>query len=486
VLDFSKIDAGKLQLERIEFDLRECVATALEGISFEAQRKGLEMVCAIGAEAPDRVLGDPVRVHQVLNNLVNNAIKFTPAGEIVVRVQCRDRQTEGALIEVSVEDTGIGIPVEKQKIVFDSFSQVDSSTTRKFGGTGLGLTICSRLIQLMGGTLSLQSAPGSGSTFSFSLWFDLATSSARQPEHAAMLSGRALLVDDNQSSLAMLASTLESWGMTAACASSGEEALALVDRSGDSPADDIALWLVDYALPEMKGDGVVEELRKRGVPDERIILLLPSVDSGTRQESGPPQQRFSLTKPILESRLRAAVERVLAGTHHAAASASAPETEPPDPLPQPAAGARVLLAEDNAVNQLLMRRMLQRLGCTVDLAGNGLEAVEKWRGGAFDVVMMDCQMPEMDGLDAARQIRGEERVSGRARTPIVAVTAHVLTEYRNLCQEAGMDLYLAKPISFAALADVLSVSLAQGGEGPWQQRRQRLGAGAVAGQLDFF
>jgi signal transduction histidine kinase/DNA-binding response OmpR family regulator len=461
VLDFSKIDAGKLQLERLEFDLRECVATALEGISFEAQRKGLEMVCTIGGDVPDRVVGDPVRFHQVLNNLVNNAIKFTPAGEIVVRVLCRDRQTAGALIEVSVEDTGIGIPVEKQKIVFDSFSQADSSTTRKFGGTGLGLAICSRLVQLMGGAMSLQSTPGTGSTFTFALWFDLPASSGRKSQPPAELSGRALAVDDNRTSRRILASALETWGMTAVCAASGDEALALVDGAEGIPIHEIALWLVDYAMPGMRGDQLVEALRTRGVPDNRIILLL-SADAGARKEISQAETISSLTKPVLESRLRAAVEQVLGKSPDAASSVPAPANEPPTPVPLSAAGARILLAEDNAVNQLLMKRMLQKLGCAVDLAGNGREAVEKWRAGTYDVVLMDCQMPEMDGLDAARQIREEEEASGRSRTPIVAVTAHALPEFRDLCQEAGMDLYVTKPISFADLAAVLHAGMAQG------------------------
>jgi len=463
VLDFSKIDAGKLQLERLEFDLRECVATAIEGISFEAQRKGLEMVCAIGAEVPDRVLGDPVRVHQVLNNLVNNAIKFTPAGEIAVRVQCRDRQTEGALIEVSVEDTGIGIPVEKQKIVFDSFSQVDSSTTRKFGGTGLGLAICSRLVRLMGGAMSLQSTPGTGSTFTFSLWFDLPVSSGRQSQPPAGFSGRAVVVDDNRTSRRMLASTLEAWGMTTICAASGDEAMALMDRAAGTPIHDIALWLVDYAMPGMRGDQFVEALRKRGVPDNRIILLL-SADADARKKIRLAETVGSLTKPVLESRLRAAVEQVLGSSRDAASSESAPAKESPTPVPL--AGARILLAEDNAVNQLLMKRILQKLGCAVDLAGNGREAVDKWRAGTYDVILMDCQMPEVDGLDAARQIREEEGASGRSRTPIVAVTAHALPEYRTLCQEAGMDLYVTKPISFDGLAAALNAGLARGVQQP--------------------
>jgi CheY-like chemotaxis protein/anti-sigma regulatory factor (Ser/Thr protein kinase) len=418
------------------------------------------MVCAIGAEAPDRVLGDPVRVHQVLNNLVNNAIKFTPAGEIVVRVQCRDRQTEGALIEVSVEDTGIGIPVEKQKIVFDSFSQVDSSTTRKFGGTGLGLAISSRLIRLMGGMMSLQSTPGTGSTFTFSLWFDLPASSGRKSQPPAGLSGRALVVDDNRTSRRMLASALESWGMTTVCAASGDEAIALVDAEG-TPSGDIALWLVDYAMPQMRGDQLVEALRKRGVPDNRIILLL-SADAGARKKIRLAETVGSLTKPVLESRLRTAVEQVLGRSQDAASAESAAAKEAPTPVPLSVAGARILLAEDNAVNQLLMKRMLQKLGCTVGLAGNGREAVDKWRAGTYDVVLMDCQMPEMDGLDAARQIREEERAAGRSRTPIVAVTAHALAEYRARCQEAGMDLYVTKPISFDGLAAVLNAGLAQG------------------------
>jgi signal transduction histidine kinase/CheY-like chemotaxis protein len=460
LLDFSRIDAGKLQLEMVEFDLRECVATALEGISFEAQRKGLEMVCSIDAEVPDRVVSDPVRVHQVLNNLVNNAIKFTPAGEIVVQVKCRDRQTEGALIEVSVEDTGIGIPVEKQKIVFDSFSQVDSSTTRKFGGTGLGLAICSRLIRLMGGMMSLQSTPGTGSTFTFSLWFDLPVSSAG-PSRQAGLSGRAAVVDDNRTSRRMLASVLETWGMTAVCAAGGDEALALVDRAGGTPIGEIALWLVDYAMPGMTGDRLVEALRKRGVPDNRIVLLLPGADAGARKDIALAETIGCLTKPVLESRLRTAVEQVLGRSPDPASYALAPAKEVQAPVPL-AGGARILLAEDNAVNQLLMKRMLQKLGCTVDLAGNGREAVDKWRAGTYDAVLMDCQMPEVDGLDAARQIREEEGASGRSRIPIVAVTAHALPEFRALCQEAGMDLYVTKPISFDGLATVLSAGLARG------------------------
>ena len=269
------------------------------------------------------------------------------------------------------------------------------------------------------------------------------------------------MVDDNRTSRRMLASALESWGMTTVCAASGDEALTLVDRAAGTPPGDIALWLVDYAMPGMRGDQLVEALRKRGVPDNRIILLL-SADAGARKKIRLAETIGTLTKPVLESRLRAVVEQVLGRSQDAASAESAPAKEAPTPVPLSAAGARILLAEDNAVNQLLMKRMLQKLGCTVGLAGNGREAVDKWRAGTYDVVLMDCQMPEMDGLDAARQIREEERAAGRSRTPIVAVTAHALAEYRARCQEAGMDLYVTKPISFDGLATVLNAGLAQG------------------------
>ncbi len=453
VLDFSKIEAGKLEIENVEFDLHQCVETSVESAGLEAFRQNLELVCIIAPGVPVRVLGDSVRLHQVLNNLITNAIKFTTNGEVVVHLSCSECSAEKASVEISVQDTGIGIPLEKQQTIFDSFSQADTSTTRRFGGTGLGLAICAKLCELMGGFIRVQSTPGNGSTFTCSVPFKTLSNNLSSKAPAELLSGRAVVVDDNQTSNDMLCDLLTSWGLTVACAASASEALSLLSSQKISTPD---LWLIDLEMPGTRGDSVVEALRTGGIPDDRMIIMLPVADNRSERERQLLRPLVRISKPVLQSRLKSVVTRLLT---HKPAIPTPSESKPIAPEPLSAKGVRILVADDNPVNQLLVTRMLQKLACTVELAANGREAVEKWRSSFYDAVLMDVQMPDMDGLDATRLIREEEAATGRSRVPIVAVTAHARSEDRDRCHEAGMDLYATKPISLETLAKILNQSL---------------------------
>jgi PAS domain S-box-containing protein len=459
ILDFSKIEAGKLDLDPDPFLLREVVGDTLKALALRAHAKGLELACDVRPDVPDTVVGDSGRLRQVLNNLVGNAVKFTETGEVVVSAERVPVNGPGVRVRFTVRDTGIGIPKEKHATIFAAFSQADSSTTRRYGGTGLGLTISVRLVELMGGRIWVESEPGKGSAFHFEAHFGAAQGSAVRPaaRPPAVLRGApVLVVDDNATNRRVFEETLRLWDAKPTCADSGATALAELRRAA-AAREPYALVLLDAMMPGMDGFTVAEQIAREpalaGVP----LMMLTSADrQGDVARCRALGLAAYLVKPVKPTELHRAIitalgndipsssagEKARAG-HRPAASASV--TRP----------LRILLAEDNLVNQRVAVRLLEKCGHTVTVAGHGGEAVEATGREQFDVILMDVQMPQMDGFEATRLIRQREHGSGQ-RTPIVAMTAHAMKGDRERCLAAGMDEYLSKPVQRDALLQVLA------------------------------
>jgi PAS domain S-box-containing protein len=437
ILDYSKIEAGMLDLERAPFDLRRCVEEALDIVAPRVGEKDVELACLFEDYAPEAIVGDLARLRQVLLNLLSNAVKFTERGEIVVEV----KPTSAKRLRIAVRDTGIGIPSDKMDRLFQSFSQVDASTTRRYGGTGLGLAISKRIIELMGGTVEVESAEGKGSTFAVEIPFETAELPAR-PALSALpqLEGkRVLVVDDNATNREIVSRQVRAWSMAPVTAELPSAALALLD-AGET--FDVAV--LDLAMPEMDGVSLAREIRGRA-PALPLVLLtslgrLPEARTATEFDA-------QLAKPLKASQLYNALIEVLAGRIDEKPAA------PKDGAPAPASSLRILLAEDNAVNQRVALLILEKLGYRADVAANGLEALAALERQRYDVVLMDVQMPELDGLEASRQIC--QRWPDGDRPRIVAMTANAMEEDREACRQAGMDDYVAKPIRQEALAEAL-------------------------------
>jgi PAS domain S-box-containing protein len=447
ILDFSKIEAGGLELERQPFDLRSCVEESLELVAATSNTKGLELAGYVDPGCPNRVVGDVTRLRQVLVNLLGNAVKFTARGEVVLSIEPVESSPGGVALRFAVADTGIGIPPDRVASLFDSFSQVDAPTTRLYGGTGLGLAISKRLVEAMGGTLGVDSVPLAGSTFHFSVPLPSATPlpEALGLAPASTLEGRSVLVvDDNPTNRRILRLQLESWGTSVIEADSGNAAIALVDSGAQFDAA-----VVDMKMPGMTGQELAIWMRSSPTASHVPILLLSSrMDRPAFQ----PDDLFSsiLTKPVRSTRLRHSLRNALIPGGYLSV---------PSAVTEVAAGAkhgalRVLLAEDNAVNQRLGQLMLEKLGHRVDTVGNGLEAIEAVQRVPYDVVLMDVEMPEMDGLEATRAIR--RQMAPNRQPQIVAMTAGALVEDRHACAEAGMDDYMAKPIRLQELDATLT------------------------------
>ena len=441
ILDYSKIEAGKLELEREPFDLRDCFERALEIVAPRAWEKGIELGCLIAEDAPAGIVGDAARLRQVLLNLLSNAVKFTEAGEVVVVVEVEAAAAGAVLLEVAVRDTGIGIPQDRMGRLFTSFSQVDASTTRRYGGTGLGLAISKRLVELMGGTIRAESEEGRGSTFRISL----PAVPAELPRLAAidetlLVGKRVLVVDDNATNREIVTRHARAWGMAPVAVESGHEALALIDAG---EAFDVGV--LDMMMPHMDGVELAGELRRRCSRHELPLLLLTSLGRLPQDVAGGDFDA-QLAKPVRASQLYNALVRLLAE------DADLESTTEPEQPGAAASSMRILLAEDNVVNQKVALRLLERLGYSADIAVNGLEAIEALERGPYDVILMDVQMPELDGLDASRRIC-ERWPDTRPR--IIAMTANALPEDREACFAAGMDDYVAKPIRADALAEAL-------------------------------
>ena len=452
VLDFSKIEAGKLELERAPFDVRESLGDTMKSLGLRAHSKGLELACEVRPDVPERLLGDAGRLRQVVVNLVSNAVKFTEVGEVVLRVDCRGRTGDGALLHFAIADTGIGIPEEKQAVIFDAFEQADRSTTRRFHGTGLGLAISSRLVDSMGGEIWVESQPGRGSTFHFTARFGRAPAEAPGAtlKPPAVRGTRVLVVDDNATNRHILEQMLGNWEMQPVTAAGVDEALEVL-RQAQQDDEPFGLILTDANMPEIDGFALAHRVKRDGELQSTVIMMLTS---GDRPGDVARCERLGiasyLLKPVKQSELFDAIVMALGVT----------AAEEPEPAEESASSAaplppqRVLLAEDSLVNQKLAVGLLQKYGHTVVVANHGREALAAWQAQPFDVILMDVQMPELDGFEATEAIRTRERKTG-TRTPIIALTAHAMKGDRRRCLEAGMDAYVAKPIRVQQLLETM-------------------------------
>jgi signal transduction histidine kinase/CheY-like chemotaxis protein len=450
ILDLSKIEAGRLTLETVPVDLREAVELCTGALAVQAHQKHLELAVDIAPECPEVIAGDPVRIRQILTNLVGNAIKFTERGEVLVRVAPAGQ--EPGTLQFSVCDTGIGVPREKQADIFEAFAQGDASTTRKYGGTGLGLTICSRLVNLMGGRLWVESEVERGSVFRFTIPLSRPDEDSAQPAMpmGGLSAMRVLVVDDNAASRSVLERTIRGWDVQASAVSSGEEALRCLRDSRDGGLP-YGLALIDFEMPGMNGLELAERIRSGFDPALPIVLMLTSAESHAAI-AGRPKGAVDgyLAKPVRQAVLRETIERL------SCSQAPRPEAaeEGGAPVGPVGGGLRILLAEDNQVNQRVASILLERRGHKVLIASNGREAVDMFRRQPVDLVLMDLQMPEMDGFEATATIRAAEAVT-RRHTPIVALTAHTMKGDEERCRAAGMDGHLAKPIRTADLMRVV-------------------------------
>jgi CheY-like chemotaxis protein len=464
ILDFSKIEAGKLAISPVDLLLRDCLADSLHTLATRAGEKGLSLLCRVAPEVPDALVGDPGRLRQILINLVGNSIKFTQHGEIALEVTLDPGAREGVTLHFRVADTGIGIPPEKHEKVFETFEQADGSTVRKYGGTGLGLAICRKLVDLMDGRIWVESprtdlgaeSPGPGCAFHFTV--SMALGQAPSPLEQAPLEGVAvLIVDDGKTNRAVLVEMLRAQGMRPLAVDSGEAALAMLDQAR-SVGCPFPLAILDFQMPEMDGFTLAERIRAQvGIRDTRLIMLTSAGQRGDAARCKQIGIDVYLLKPVKQSALLHAIACSLGR----AAAAGEPLTR--HALDRRRSKLRILLAEDNAINQKLARRILEKHGHTVTVAGDGREAVAAAAKGEFDAILMDVQMPHMSGLDATAAIRAREGGSGK-RTPIVAMTANAMKGDRERCLEAGMDGYVSKPIQADQLLEVLARVTATSGE----------------------
>ena len=447
ILDFSKIEAGRLELEREPFDLRECVEGALDIVAPRATEKVVELGCLVDEGVPAGILGDGVRLRQVLLNLLSNAVKFTERGEVIVHVDAAPAEPGMHRLHFAVRDTGIGIPKDRMNRLFESFSQVDASTSRRYGGTGLGLAISKRIVELMDGTMWAESEEGKGSTFHIALTAPEAKVPAKidldggLPKLAAK---RILVVDDNATNREIVSRQTRSWGMEPVAVALPSEALALIE-SGER--FDVAA--LDMLMPEMDGCELARRIRRQPNGQELPLVLLTSL-AGLPQARSADEFSVQLTKPVRASQLYNALVSVFTGPE---LESAAPDSAVGDEVPE-TSSLRILLAEDNPVNQKVALRILDKLGYRADVASNGLEVLEALEREPYDVVLMDVQMPEMDGLDASRRICAQWPAESRPR--IIAMTANAMIEDREACFAAGMDDYLAKPVRPEELAEALS------------------------------
>ncbi|HEY6267969.1 MAG TPA: response regulator [Candidatus Acidoferrum sp.] len=457
ILDFSKIEAGRIDLETIDFNLRDCLETSLKTLAVRADEKGLELLCEVAPEVPDVVRGDSGRLRQVIINLAGNAIKFTEKGEVAVKVEVEAIHEHDRTLRFTVVDTGVGIPGEKLQLIFEPFSQADTSTTRKYGGTGLGLTISTRLVEMMGGRIWVESELGRGSQFHFTARLGIADTKVIEVGAIAppeiLRAVRVLVVDDNRTNRRILEGMLGRWEMKSSSVQDGEEALAKLSEAQEA-GEPFALILMDMHMPKMDGFELIEEIRQSPHPSTAMIMMLTSAghrgDAARCQELGVA---VCLLKPIRQSELREAIARVLGAREQKGAIPLITRYSLHDAR-EPAASLRILLAEDNAVNQRLASRLLEKRGHSVVVAGNGREALEALEKHHFDLVFMDVQMPVMDGFEATAAIRKKEGAGG-IRLPVVALTAHAMKGDREKCLAGGMDGYLSKPIRSQELDEVL-------------------------------
>jgi two-component system sensor histidine kinase/response regulator len=442
ILDYSKIEAGKLEIDSIEFNLASTIGDTMKTLSLRAHQKGLELAFEIGPEVPHGLIGDPGRLRQIIVNLVGNAIKFTENGEVILFVKVESMQSSQVRLHFTVADTGIGIPKDKQKAIFDAFQQVDGSMTRKYGGTGLGLTISSRLVELMGGKIWVESELGKGSKFHFTVSLDMQKGPARTivPKDPVTLHEmRALIVDDNSTNRHILVKMLENWHMKPTAVDSGARAIVTL-REAVGLGRAFPLILLDAQMPEMDGFALAEAIKQN--PEWRTVTVMMLSSAGQRGDAIRCRElgiAAYLTKPVRQDELLDAILVALS---------SRPKRAPlvtRHSLREERRQFRILLAEDNPVNQVVAVRLLEKNGHTVTVAENGRIALDIWQRQPFDLILMDVQMPEMDGLQATQAIRDHER-RNRGHIPVVAMTAHAMKGDQERCLAAGMDAYLTKPI----------------------------------------
>jgi two-component system sensor histidine kinase/response regulator len=436
ILDFSKIEAGRLELETVDFDVREEVGDTLRSLGARAHAKNLELTWLVHADVPKWLSGDAIRLRQALINLIGNAIKFTEHGQVDVEVQF-DAVDEGPItLHFSVRDTGVGIPADKQQKVFSAFEQADTSTTREFGGTGLGLAITSSIAKAMNGRVWVESTPGEGSTFHFTGQFTLGT---QRHEGRVMpdLNGlRVLVVDDNATNRRILEATLCSWGMTVESVEGGPQAIDAL-RNAEAGGTPFALVISDVHMPMMDGFMLAEKLRSMDALRDTVMIMLTSGGrAGDVRRCEELDIRAHLMKPVKQSELLNAIVASINGTTRRSVVEATEEVDALPPL-------KILLVEDGKANKIMALGLLSKWGHAVEVAENGREALERWKSETFDVVLMDVQMPIMDGLEATRRIR---ELEGDHRTPIVAMTARAMTGDRERCLDAGMDDYISKPV----------------------------------------
>ena len=456
ILDFSKIEAGKLELDSTGFCLREIVEDAVEILAERAHSKGLELLCDIPPQLETAVLGDSVRLRQIIINLISNAVKFTEQGEVMIKVRHSGNGLFNSTYRFEISDTGIGIKPENCNAIFDSFAQEDSSTTRQYGGTGLGLAICKQLVELMKGEIGVTSQIGEGSTFFFSVSLETDAGMSHPRQSTALKSTQILLVDDNETSRRILTERLCAWGARVTPVGSGRQALELTENS---LAGEFDLLLLDGHMPEMSGPALAAVLRgKAAFADTPLVMM----QSGIAPTSSAPINSQApvawLTKPIRQKQLHDCVNNLLRGNPEPTALQTPPRAArsiTPRSRTRPAPLQRVLLVEDNAVNQEVARAMLHELGIEAESAWSGEEALDKLLADRFAAVLMDCQMPKLDGYATTKRFRAWEGANGAPRTTVIALTANALSGDAEKCFAAGMDRYLSKPFTIEQLRAVL-------------------------------
>jgi signal transduction histidine kinase/ligand-binding sensor domain-containing protein/DNA-binding response OmpR family regulator len=458
ILDFSKVEAGKLDLECTDMDMRDTLEDVARLLSVQADAKGLEVTADIDPDLPELLRGDPGRLRQILVNLGGNAVKFTQKGEVAIQLRVLEQTEKHVRVRCEMRDTGIGIPPDRLDALFQPFSQVDASTTRRYGGTGLGLSIVKHLVELMGGEVGVDSTEGVGTTFWFTAEFDRSTRAVpkRSRRHDKLVGVRVLVVDDNSTNRRVLSGQLELYGTEIVCAADADSGLALM-REAATAGRPYDVALLDFHMPDC--DGL--ELGRRinadpDLKDTRLILLTSSGQRGEARRCAELGFGGYLLKPIARQDLVDCMLLVMSTTGEAWQSGSySIVTRHEVRANRARSGRRILLAEDNPVNQKVAVAVLEKLGHQVDAVQNGREAVEAWQSGRYDLILMDCQMPELDGYEATREIRRIEAESGQERIPIVALTAHAIQGTEQQCREAGMDDYLTKPLDRDRLTDSL-------------------------------
>jgi CheY-like chemotaxis protein/HPt (histidine-containing phosphotransfer) domain-containing protein len=462
ILDYSKIEAGKVELEAIAFNLRDCAEETLKASALAADKKGLELLCDIADDVPESVEGDPGKLRQIILNLISNAIKFTHAGDVLLKVDLDaaepDMLSGAQVVRFTVADTGIGIPAAKQLSIFSPFTQADTSTTRKYGGTGLGLSISAQLISLMGGRIWVESEAGKGTQFHFTVQLK-ALVMTPATEHGiandSLRGVRVLLVDDHAANRRIIADMLAQWKIQTTCAGSAQEALSGLVSAG-ATRQPYQVLLTDASMPGQSGFALLKEIRRKPEVSAAAVVMLTAGASGEESERYRELGVQScLYKPV---RKRELLSALLSAVGQPAPWRAAPVPSQDGPRPQ---ALEILLVEDNRINQLVATRMLEKMGHSITVAGNGVIALSLLAKQDFDLVLMDVQMPEMDGLTATGRIRENEKSSSR-HLPIIAMTAHAMKGDRERCIDAGMDGYVSKPISGAmleaAIADVVRQS----------------------------